>query len=196
MFSDIIERLNNVEKLILYSGSFDGVVVDNKDPDNRYRIKAEIKMIFGEHETVWATPVLVNTGLLFLPDIGDKVKIMFQGSNPMKPEYIGVFYDDKEIPFGKEEDIQKVRKIKTKKHEVIFDDDKNKVTIKSSIISLGGEEKESAVLGDTLAQLLKDILSWMKTHSHPIASPSVQSPAIIPLEQKVDKILSTKIKVD
>ena len=113
MFSDIIERLNNVEKLILYSGSFDGVVVDNKDPDNRYRIKAEIKMIFGEHETVWATPVLVNTGLLFLPDIGDKVKIMFQGSNPMKPEYIGVFYDDKEIPFGKEEDIQKVRKIKT-----------------------------------------------------------------------------------
>jgi len=29
-----------------------------------------------------------------------------------------------------------------------------------------------------------------------MSSPSVQSPAIVPLEQKVDKILSKKIKVD
>lgn len=107
-------------------------------------------------------------------------------------------FDDSEDSPEIEIQHQNGSKVVVKKDKIVIEDATNKTSIISKSISLGSldKSKEPMVLGDTLVALLKEILGWLKTHSHPQASPAVQVPQLTPIENKVKDILSKVGSID
>jgi hypothetical protein len=71
------------------------VVVDNKDPDNRKRLKLQIPQVLNSQSTEWAWPVEPSNLELEVPEIGQGVWAMFEGGDPNFPIWLGVFGDSK-----------------------------------------------------------------------------------------------------
>lgn len=71
-----------------FYGKYRGIVVRNDDPEKRGRIKALVPDVLGDIETPWCEcSNVVNRETLFIPEIGDKVWIEFQGGNVNLPIY-------------------------------------------------------------------------------------------------------------
>lgn len=85
-----------------YYGTYRGIVVDNEDPENRLRIRAQIPAI--GHRTIeqvptniWALPNLPGLassdgkcqGMFAPPEVGDPVWVQFEYGLPEKPIYTG-----------------------------------------------------------------------------------------------------------
>ena len=71
------------------------VVVDNKDPENRKRLKLQIPQVLNSQSTEWAWPVEPSNLELEVPEIGQGVWAMFEGGDPNFPVWLGVFGDSK-----------------------------------------------------------------------------------------------------
>ena len=64
------------------------------------------------------------------------------------------------------------------------------------LVSTKDRNIESAVKGQSLIEILKEILKILKEHKHPMESPSIESlPKIVELEKKLDTILSKYISL-
>ena len=71
------------------------VVIDNKDPENRKRLKLQIPQVLNAQSTEWAWPVEHSNLELEVPEIGQGVWTMFEGGDPNFPVWLGVFGDSK-----------------------------------------------------------------------------------------------------
>jgi|GEM_PF-4874927 len=131
---EVLQRLEVLESKVAYAGSFDGVVTNNEDPENKNRIKAQVKSVYGDFETNWATPIVPfagdGYGVSFIPQVGDEVKILFKGCNVNTPEYIGQFWNSQSPPEKSEESSTVEHIIKTPSgHRITFNDKEDSTTL-------------------------------------------------------------------
>jgi|GEM_PF-573131 len=95
-----------------YYGLYDGVVIDNADPEQRGRVRAmcpAIKLVKEDDVSndYWMMPSMPglgtdpetgnSTGVFHPPDVGTNVWIMFRYGNPEFPVYIGGFMTTKNV---------------------------------------------------------------------------------------------------
>jgi hypothetical protein len=85
-----------------FYGKYRGMATDNKDPMMIGRIRARVPAIFGDNDSGWALPCLPfagkSVGFFFVPPIGAKVWIEFEGGNPDQPIWSGCFWGVGEAP--------------------------------------------------------------------------------------------------
>jgi hypothetical protein len=97
-----------------WPGLYSGLCSNNNDPANRYRVRLLIPQVLQENESEWARPCVmpgwpdlaINSGahaqtsgtgvhshaaLFPVPRIGDAVWVMFEGGDPTKPVWMGVW---------------------------------------------------------------------------------------------------------
>ena len=70
-----------------YGGVYQGIVKNNRDPEERLRLQVEVFEVPGVAD--WALPC-VPPGVEALPDIGETVWLLFQGGDAERPVWIGV----------------------------------------------------------------------------------------------------------
>ena len=74
-----------------FFGVYRGIVVDNRDPLNKGRLKLKVPQVLSEEVTGWAWGSYqpgVNT---VLPAVGDGVFVSFEGGDPSFPIWTGTF---------------------------------------------------------------------------------------------------------
>ena len=64
------------------------IVVDNRDPSKRSRIKVQIPTKTGKKSTDWIWPV-VTSGYTVLPQPGDQVWVLYEGNDQNYPVWLG-----------------------------------------------------------------------------------------------------------
>jgi hypothetical protein len=118
-----------------YYSFYDGVCVDNKDPDEQGKIRVLVPQVGGNKPLgrwAWPRPPWGgrNSGFLVVPDINDPVEVVFRNGDPSYPKYSGgswpnVKGNDNFTPTGAYVDGEPlVRIFRTKSgHELSFSDD-------------------------------------------------------------------------
>ncbi|MFY0991992.1 phage baseplate assembly protein V [Halomonas sp. C05BenzN] len=112
-----------------YYGKFRGFVADNRDPEQRGRLKVRVPSVFGQEESWWALPCLpfgglADQGLFMVPEAGAQVWIEFEEGNKDFPIWTGVFWQPgREIPEEARHEAPTTRMLKTPAgHRWQFDD--------------------------------------------------------------------------
>ena len=78
-----------------YGGIYQGVVVDNKDPKKRNRLKIRVPNLHGSNEELpWALPGM-SFGCTPPYPKGTTVWVMFQNGDPKFPVYLGYLIKSK-----------------------------------------------------------------------------------------------------
>jgi len=122
-----------------YYGLYDGVVIDNADPEGRGRVRAMCPAInLVKEEDVsndyWMMPSMPglgtdpdtgqSTGMFHPPDVGTNVWVMFRYGDPEFPVYIGGFMTTKNVSdtFANEDALYKGIRTKTGHYIKMSDD--------------------------------------------------------------------------
>ena len=72
-----------------YFGKYSGLVVDNMDPEQLGQLRVSVPAIFPEDELMLARPALPY-GIFFVPEVGTKVWVEFEGGDTGLPIWTGV----------------------------------------------------------------------------------------------------------
>lgn len=72
-----------------FYGLYRGVVVDNKDPLNQYRLKLKVPQVLHDQITDWAWSVHEPGVARSIPTPGVGVLVMFEGGDPSFPVWLG-----------------------------------------------------------------------------------------------------------
>lgn len=85
-------------------GAVVGLVTNNKDPDNRGRIKVKFPWLGDEIESNWARVACFYAGPerggYIMPEVGDEVLLMFERGDPATPYMIGGLWNGEDTPPG------------------------------------------------------------------------------------------------
>lgn len=144
LFDKFLKRLlkYGLEWFNLYYAEYDGVCVDNEDPDEQGRIKVRVPNVGGNKPLgKWAWPKPAwggrNCGQFIVPDVGDPVLVTFINGNPSFPRYSGGAWpnpggSDNFTPTGMYVGGKPVvRAFRTKAgHELSFSDDPENLGVK------------------------------------------------------------------
>lgn len=153
-----------------FNGVVVALVVDNKDPEERGRIKIKFPWMGDEAGTAWARLATLmsgnDRGIVFYPEVNDEVLVAFEQGDVNYPYIIGALWNGKDKPPEKNSDGENnIKMIKTRSGHTIKINDKsgeekieiidktkgNKITIDSANnkISLesGGDIELSASKG-------------------------------------------------
>ncbi len=106
------------------------------DPDNAERIRVQLPMLTEGGQGIWARQASLDAGkdrgAFFRPEIGDEVVVGFLNDDPNDAVVLGMLNSpDKPAPFPTDDDNHKKGFITRSKLELVFDDDKKTVTIKT-----------------------------------------------------------------
>lgn len=153
-FVQFLETLKNIglEFYGRYYSLYPGIVVDNKDPEKRGRIKVKMPSILnGETLVQWAVPMGANlagkgTGSFFPPYIGDVVDVMFEHGDLDFPVYVGGFWATAELPEAFKNGYPNVKGWVFKSGQKIL---VSEVSGKTQVSILNGENGAFFVMDDT-----------------------------------------------
>jgi hypothetical protein len=67
-----------------FYGVYEGIVIDNADPESRYRAKLRVPQVTGFDDTNWA---ITTTSSVMA--VGKKVAVMYLAGDPNFPIWIG-----------------------------------------------------------------------------------------------------------
>lgn len=83
-------------------GKYRGFVVDRDDPKRLKRLRVRIPSLLGPYPTSWAWPCVSDWHSLRIPPVGAGVWVEFEGGDPSKPIWTGVWWgapdDEPETP--------------------------------------------------------------------------------------------------
>jgi uncharacterized protein involved in type VI secretion and phage assembly len=141
VLNEILERVRN-----RFYGKYRGIVTE-VDTDT-LRIKAKVPAVLSTQATGWCRPCVPyagpDVGLVFLPEAGAGVWIEFEGGDVSYPIWTGCFWHDGTMPSDATPTVKAI--VTAGKLKILFDDDagsmtitddnKNKVTLDSSGITL------------------------------------------------------------
>jgi uncharacterized protein involved in type VI secretion and phage assembly len=78
------------------SGVYTAIVINNEDPEGRYRVEVVVRTLLQDLEPCWAQVVSLMAskeyGAFFLPEVGDEVLVSFLGGEPGRPVVLGSLY--------------------------------------------------------------------------------------------------------
>lgn len=74
-----------------FFGVYRGVVVDNKDPLTKSRLRLQVPQVLGDEVTGWAWAVHQPGVVRLVPTAGEGVFVMFEGGDPSFPIWLGTF---------------------------------------------------------------------------------------------------------
>lgn len=90
----VVTSLGHHDSLVL------GVVTNNKDPENRWRVKVKLPGLSADDESTWAPVVSVGAGkergVAFMPEVSDVVVVGFERGDTRRPLVLGGVYTSKE----------------------------------------------------------------------------------------------------
>lgn len=226
-----------LEYMGLYYSKYRGFVINNKDEEGLNRLTVLVPQIDQTPLYDLAFPASSwggkNYGVQMLPEIGDMVWVEFEFGNIENPIWSPSSYGEAEIP--EEFKSPKVYGFKTPAGTLVLIDDtkeeeiikiqlnsttdwlnitKDTLEIESKKIKLGKDEKEAAVLGDTLNKRLDEIMeqldkltSILITHTHTSSSGPTNKPiqfaqiqgvknSLSEIKSTIPEILSNKVTID
>lgn len=128
-----------------FSGVVVALVTDNKDPEERGRIKIKFPWIGEKAGTAWARLATLmsgnDRGIVFYPEVDDEVLVAFEQGNVNYPYIIGALWNGKDKPPEKNSDGKNnIKMIKTRSgHTIKIDDTENKGKIE--IVDQSNENK-------------------------------------------------------
>jgi uncharacterized protein involved in type VI secretion and phage assembly len=106
-------------------GLYSGLVHDRDDPEHAARIQVVVPAVFdgdGAEAAVWARPCLPY-GHVFVPELGDRVWVAFEGGDPTAPVWLGTWYPADSLPESARVTPPVRRVVRTSSgHEVLIDD--------------------------------------------------------------------------
>jgi hypothetical protein len=120
-----------------YYGKYSGIVKDNRDSQELGQLQVAVPAIFDPNEVVLARPALPY-GYFFVPEVGTKVWVEFEGGDVGMPLWTGVQYLAGEWAPEAQANPPDKRVIKSAKgHVVTFDDTPGdeKIEVKTSSAS-------------------------------------------------------------
>jgi hypothetical protein len=80
-----------------YYGKYSGIVVDNKDPEQRGNLRVRVDSVFGPKEVVRARPCFAS-GHFFVPDPEARIWVEFEGGDSRYPIWVGTWYPTEGAP--------------------------------------------------------------------------------------------------
>jgi len=130
-----------------------GVVTNNKDPENKGRIKVKLPIFSQTIETDWIRIATLmagkERGTLFIPEVNDEVLLAFHMGDISKPYVIGCLWNDKAMPPAGIDDKNNNRKIVSRAgHELTFNDKTGDESV--SIITKKGLKLEMLDKSETI----------------------------------------------
>lgn len=122
---DLVEEGRTKPKI--YGGVI-GTVTNNQDPDNLGRVKVQFPWLSDEDESNWARIVSPmagkETGIFFLPEVGDEVFVVFQYGDINMPYVVGSLWNGVDVPPETNSDGKNnIRIIKSRSGHIIKLDD-------------------------------------------------------------------------
>ena len=75
-----------------FCGKYRAIVQDNKDPENRGRIRVSCPSVFGSSLSGWCEPCF-PVGDFYVPDVGKPVWVEFQQNDLKKPVWVGTWLE-------------------------------------------------------------------------------------------------------
>lgn len=113
-----------------------GVVVDNEDPLNAFRVRVRMPAVNGEEEGVWARLATLdagdNRGTFFRPEIGDEVVLGFISGDPSQPLILGMLHSTaKPAPLSPSDNNDEKGYVSRSQFKMIFNDDQKSLSIES-----------------------------------------------------------------
>jgi phage baseplate assembly protein gpV len=110
-------------------GAVIGLVTNNKDPENRGRLKVKFPWLNDEIESHWARVMQFyagpDRGGFILPEVGDEVLLMFEDGDPDVPYVVGSLWNGKDTPpgGGNTDGENNVKQFKSRSgHRLVFND--------------------------------------------------------------------------
>lgn len=158
-----MDDLGLIERAIVrqdsrYFGKYRGIVVDDKDPEKRGRLKLSVPTVLGEATSTWALPCLpyggaADIGFVAVPPVDAQVLVEFMEGDVSAPLWTGTFWrTTDEVPAEFQADEPTVKLLKTLSGHVLSFEDKDgseAVTLKSAKdATLVMDEKGSIALTD------------------------------------------------
>lgn len=111
-------------------GKFRAIVVDNKDPQKRGRLKLRIPSVLADQESDWALPCLPyggidQQGMFFVPVIDAQVWVEFEEGDISRPIWVGTFWQkESDTPKDAAREEPTTRLFQTKSGHILqFDDE-------------------------------------------------------------------------
>jgi hypothetical protein len=74
-----------------FYGLYQGICIDNSDPDGAYKIKLQVPQVLGQAVTNWAQPC-IPPGTTYTPAVGQVIWVMFVAGDPNFPVWIGALH--------------------------------------------------------------------------------------------------------
>lgn len=110
-------------------GKFRAIVVDNKDPQKRGRLKVRIPSVLADQDSDWALPCLPyggfkQQGLFMVPEVDSQVWVEFEEGDIHRPIWVGTFWQqDGDPPEDAAKEEPTTRLLQTKSGHILqFDD--------------------------------------------------------------------------
>jgi hypothetical protein len=123
-----------------YYGFYNGICMDNEDPEEQGRIMIKVPLVTGnETHSNWAEPMMPagskDGGILWIPEVDDPVYATFINGDPRHPRYLGGYWPkpegDNYTPEVYTNGKPTKKTFKTHAgHELTFSDDPEKLNIK------------------------------------------------------------------
>lgn len=116
-------------------GKFRGFVTDNKDPEERGRLKVRVPATLGTEATAWALPCVPfggseKSGLLLLPEVGAEVWVEFEQGDLDLPIWVGTMWSSAPQQGGPDLGSPTARTLRTPSGQLLrFDDEQGKTGI-------------------------------------------------------------------
>lgn len=108
-----------------YPGLYQGEVANNVDPSQKGRLQIKVPSIFGDNTLTWAMPCVPyagdGVGQFFIPPVGAKLWIMFEGGQPDLPVWMGCFWGSDDTPPASPA-IAQLKVLKTDNTTITIDD--------------------------------------------------------------------------
>lgn len=130
--------VNNSQAQVGQSNSINGlqigIVTDNVDPENLFRVKVRIPLLAENGEGIWARLATLNAskemGSYFIPDVDDEVIVGCLGNSPDAPIILGSLYSSSNIPPFTITEDNYIKGFVTKEGtKIILDDEKKSIEI-------------------------------------------------------------------
>jgi phage gp45-like len=128
-------------------GKYSGEVVDDRDENQRGALKVKVPAVLDELE-VWARPCLPY-GHFFIPPVGTKLWVEFEGGDTAHPLWVGTWYADGEVPAPARVSPPSARVLQTASgHSVELDDTagEERVLVRHKADSFVSVDKDGSVL--------------------------------------------------